>query len=406
MSHRVLLADCDAMFCAVARMVDPEGAGSAPLLIVGGRRGSRGVVCSASYEARAFGVRSAMPIAQAERLCPDAFFAPVPRGECSRKSKEVRRVLMEWSPIVEPASIDEFYLGLDGTEALYRHEPLHDTARRIRHDVQERTGLTLSIGGGTNRLIAKLAVEVAKPRIDGPGQGVHIVPAGEEAAFVAGLDLKAIPGVGPRLAEELRRKGLVRVADALGIDREGLRSWLGPRTGDWLYDRMRGVASANVVGRSEPKSVSHETTFDADIDSDDDLGTILVRLTAAVCRDLRHSGLRARTITLKLRDHDFRTRNASRTIPVPVSSDRPILAIAQDLLRKLRVARRVPVRLLGVGLSHLTSADGPEQLGFFEEGGALETDRDRRLAETVDQIQNRFGSQSIRPGRLVKPSGE
>lgn len=394
------------MFCAVARMVDPDGAGKSPLLIVGGPRGSRGVVCSASYEARAFGVRSAMPIAQAERLCPDAFFAPVPRSECSRKSREVREVLQEWSPIVEQASVDEFYLGLDGTEALYRHEPLRETALRIRADVQARTGLTVSIGGGTNRLIAKLAVEKAKPRVDGPGEGVYIVPAGEEAAFVAGLELKAIPGVGPRLTEALRRKGLVRVEDALGIDREGLRGWLGPRTGDWLYDRMRGVGGSQVVGRTEAKSVSHETTFETDIDSDDDLGTILVRLTSAVCRDLRRSGLRARTLTLKLRDQDFRTRNASRTLPVPVSSDRPILEVVQDLLRKLRRTRRVPVRLLGVGLSQLTSADGPEQLGFFEERGALETERDRRLAETVDRIQSRFGTHSIRPGRLVKPSGE
>ena len=133
-TRRILHADCDQMFVAVARLVDPEGAGRAPRLVVGGRRGERGVVCSASYEVREFGVRSGMPIAQAERLCPDAVFAPVPRKECGIKSREVYQVLQEWSPVVEPASIDEFYLDLSGTEALYRHEPLAETAARIRDD--------------------------------------------------------------------------------------------------------------------------------------------------------------------------------------------------------------------------------------------------------------------------------
>jgi len=209
MTHaRILLADCDAMFVAVARMVDPEGAGASPLLVVGGRRGGRGVVCSASYEARQYGVRSGMPIGQAERLCPAAMFVPVPRRACHDKSREVRAVLEEWSPVVEQASVDEFYLGLAGTGALYRHEELAVTAARIRQDVLARTGLTVSIGGGTNRLVAKLAVERAKPRPGTGGTGIHIVPEGEETAFVAGLALADIPGVGPRLSEALRRYGL------------------------------------------------------------------------------------------------------------------------------------------------------------------------------------------------------
>jgi DNA polymerase IV len=168
---RILLADCDAMFCAVARLVDPDGAGKSPLLVVGGRRGGRGVVCSASYEARAFGIRSGMPIRTAERLCPDALFVPVPRKACGEKSQEVRAVLEEWSPVVEPASIDEFYLAMSGTEALYRYEPLAATAARIREDVLARTRLSVSIGGGTNRLVAKLAVERAKPHAGGPTPG-------------------------------------------------------------------------------------------------------------------------------------------------------------------------------------------------------------------------------------------
>ncbi|MDH5314934.1 MAG: DNA polymerase IV [Gemmatimonadota bacterium] len=404
MNHRVLLADCDAMFVAVARMVDPEGAGRSPLLVVGGRRGGRGVVCSASYEARVFGVRSGMPIGQAERLCPAAMFVPVPRHECGAKSREIRAVLEEWSPVVEPASVDEFYLGLDGTEALYRNEPLAVTASRIREDVLSRTGLTVSIGGGTNRLIAKLAVERAKPRPGTSGTGIHIVAEGHGAEFVAGLDLSDLPGVGPRFAEALRRHGLVRVRDALGLDRGTLGGWFGPRTGAWLYDRIRGISRTPVSSYAEPKSVSRESTFHVDLETDDALETELVRLVTRVCHDLRSDGLGARTVTVKLRDFDFRTRQASRTLDEAISSDRAVLPVARQLLRRLREERRTGARLLGVGFTQLSPGDRAVQLGLFPgTTAAAETERDRTVARTVDRIQERFGSQAIRPARLASP---
>ena len=402
--HRVLLADCDAMFVAVARLVDPDGAGKEPLLVVGGRKGGRGVVCSASYEARVFGVRSGMPISQAERLCPRALFVPVPRHECGAKSREVHAVLQEWTPVIEPASVDEFYLGLDGTEALYRHEPLEETAARIREDVRLRTGLTVSIGGGTNRLIAKLAVERAKPRPGTGGNGVFVVPAGEEARFVATLDLVELPGVGPRFGDALRRRGLIHVRDALEIDRGTLALWFGPRTGAWLYDRIRGISRTPLQPRSEPKSVSRETTFHHDLDTDDQLETELLRLTARVCHDLRSDGLRARTVTVKLRDFDFRTRQSSRTLAAPVSTERAVLPVALELLRKLRTERRTSARLLGVGFTQLAAVDRPSQLAFFAPAEpALETERDRAIARTMDRIQERFGKTAIRPARLADP---
>lgn len=404
MPHRILLADCDAMFVAVARMVDPEGAGRTPLLVVGGRRGGRGVVCSASYEARGFGVRSGMPIGQAERLCPAATFVPVPRHEVGAKSREVRAVLEEWSPVVEPASVDEFYLGLDGTEALYRHEPLAATAARIRQDVVARTGLTVSIGGGTNRLIAKLAVERAKPRPGTSGTGIFIVTEGGEAEFVAGLELSDLPGVGPRFADALRRHGLVRVRDALPIDRGTLAGWFGPRTGAWLHDRIRGISRSAVMARSEAKSVSRESTFHVDLETDDALETELVRLVTRVCHDLRSDGLRARTITVKLRDFDFRTRQASRTLNTAVSTDRAVLPVARDLLQRLRQERRTGARLLGVGFTQLSPGELPVQLGLFPEAAVSpESARDRAVARTVDRIQERFGSQAIRPALLANP---
>lgn len=399
---RILLADCDAMFCAVARLVDPEGAGKADLLVVGGRRGGRGVVCSASYEARAFGIRSGMPIARAERLCPQAMFVPVPRGACGQKSREVRAVLEEWAPVVEPASIDEFYLSMDGTEAVYGHEPLAATAARIRADVVARTGLAVSIGGGTNRLVAKLAVERAKPRAGGPTPGVHIVPPGQEEAFLATLDLAAIPGVGPRMLERLARYGLVRVEDALRVDLATLTSWFGSRTGRWLHDRMRGKAGAVVDPSGEAKSVSREETFAEDLSRDADLEVELLRLALRVGEDLRDEGLQARTITVKLRDFDFRTRQASRTLPEPVDSGRAIHSVSLELFHRLRGARRVPARLLGVGLSQFGPRAGPAQLGLFPPPvPRVETPRDRAVARLMDRINARFGDRGIVPLPLV-----
>src|SRR5436305_14718265 len=161
--RRILLADADAFFVAVARLVDPEGAGREPLLIVGGTRESRGVVCSASYEARKYGVRSAMPIARALRLCPRAMCVPVPRRACSEKSRQIRAVLDRFAPMVEGASVDEWYLDLGGTEGLYANEPLAVTAARIRESVIAATSLSVAAGGGTTTLVAKPAVHPANP---------------------------------------------------------------------------------------------------------------------------------------------------------------------------------------------------------------------------------------------------
>lgn len=402
---QILLADCDAMFCAVARLVDPEGAGKSPLLVVGGRRGGRGVVCSASYEARAFGVRSGMPISQAERLCPDAMFVPVPRGVCGEKSREVLAVLEEWAPVVEPASIDEFYLAMTGTEAVYRHEPLAVTAARIRADVLDRTGLAVSIGGGTNRLVAKLAVERAKPRAGGPTPGVHIVPAGAEGAFLRTLDLAAIPGVGPRMVERLARYGLLRVEDALRVELPTLQAWFGNRTGQWLHNRIRGIGGAVVYPGGEAKSVSREETFPEDLASTTDLEVELLRLAVRVAHDLRGHGLMARTVTVKLRDFDFRTRQASRTLPSPVDSDRAVHQVAHELFLRLRRARTVPARLVGIGLSQFGELGAAAQLGLFPASPAetVETPRDREVARLVDRINAKFGRKGIVPGALTDP---
>ena len=402
--RRILLVDCDAFYVQVARLLDPEGAGRARLLIVGGSATGRGVVTSASYEARSFGVHSAMPTAQALRLCPDALVVPVPRGACVDKSREVRAVLHELSPVVQAASIDEFYLDLSGTERLFHGEPLSATAQRIRQEVLRRTRIHVSVGGGTRRVIAKLATNRAKPA------GVHVVPPGGEEAFLRSLDLADLPGVGPALVEALARRGLVRVADAMDVQLEWLRAWLGERRGAWLHRRIRGMDDSEVDPSEARKSISSERTFFRDLDDDDELEARLLELAGSVAATLREQDLRARTVTVKLRDADFTTRQHGRTVPEPVESDAVVYEVARDLLRELRAQRRTPARLLGVGLSGLSELGEPRQLGLFEEPAATtERERDRAVSHAVDELRHRFGRGAVKPGRLLggkKPGRE
>ena len=401
--RRILLADADAFFVAVARLVDPHGAGREPLLIVGGTRESRGVVCSASYETRKFGVRSAMPISRALRLCPKAMCVPVPRTACSRKNREIRAVLDRHAPMVEGASIDEWYLDLGGTEGLYHDEPLADTAARIRRDVVRETGLSVSFGGGTAMLIAMLAVERAKPRPGNAATGVYVVPPGEEATFMRSFTLADIPLVGPRFQERLARLGMRTVDDVLQYDCSTLAQWLGEREARWLHARVRGIDATEVEARLEAKSISRDETFPVDLCADEELGRELLALVTRAAADLRGDGLAARTITVRLRDWDFRTRQASRTLDRAVIADRVLLAVAHGLLRRLRAARRVPARLLGVALSSLAADATADQLTLFEtrDGRLVETERDRSLARAVDRVRAKFGDKGIVPGGLL-----
>jgi DNA polymerase-4 len=396
--RRILHADADAFFVAVARMADPEGAGRAPLLIVGGRPGGRGVVCSASYETRAFGVRSAMPISQALRLCPDAMCVPVPRGACSATSRAIGSVLGRFTPVVEGASIDEWYLDLTGTEALHHGETLDETAVRIRTTVHKETGMWLSIGGGTSKLIAKLAAERAKPRPKTDATGVKIVPAGAEADFMTTLSLAALPGVGPKLQAKLKSLGLEQVVDVLPHDRGTLARWLGRRPAEWLWARVRGIHTSPVEARGTARQISRESTFSRDIVETGPLASHLRQLGAKAGTELRSERLSARTVTVKVKDFDFTTRLASRTLPEPLESDRAIGDVAVTLLAKLRLARSVPVRLVGVALGGLAPARDAEQMTLFGAPAAVERVEDRALSKAVDRVRERFGDDAIRSG--------
>ncbi len=396
--RRLLLVDCDQFFVQCARLADPEGAGREPLLLVGGTPEGRGVVTSASYETREYGCRSAMPTATALRLCPDAKVVPVPRKLCGQKSREVREVLRRFTPLVEAASIDEAYLDLTGTEALYHDESLADTARRIQAAVKADADIQVSVGGGPTRLVAKLAADEAKPA------GVHVVDPAHAAAFMTRFELRDIPGIGPVLGEKLKTMGLVTVPDALPLTEKELEGMLGPGRGAWLYQRIRGQGSDEVRPDTEAKSMSREETFPQDLTTDEELERELMALAIRVASDLRRQGLRARTVTVKIKDADFRQRTASRTVHPPLESDRAILGVAKELLGTLRERRRTGARLVGVGVSHFTTGEEGTQLVLFDAGDAapaLETDRDRKLSKTADELRERFGDDAIRPGRLL-----
>lgn len=403
-ARRILLADADAFYVAVARLVDPEGAGKAPLLIVGGSAEGRGVVTSASYEARAYGVHSAMPTAQAIRLCPKALIVPVPFEACVQKGREIRRTLQQFTPVVDQASSDEFYLDMSGTERLYHDEPLATTARRIRDAVKDATSLTVSIGGGTSKVVAKLAAGVAKPGPGREGTGVHVVEPGGELDFMRQFKLADIHGVGPRFQDRLAQYGLVSVEDALSHNVKVLQRWLGKNGGAWLYDRVRGIDSAHVPGDRQARSISRDETFAADLNNDATLAEHLHRLADRATTDLRASGLRARTVTVRLRDADFTDRQASRTVREAISSDRAVMAVARPLLLRLRSARPGPARLVGVALSGLVDDEAPAQLSLFsaEPEGLQDTKRDQAISQAIDELRSRFGRRAIVRGRTPR----
>ncbi|MFC1660813.1 DNA polymerase IV [Gemmatimonadota bacterium] len=394
--RRILLVDCDSFYVQVARLEDPDGAGREELLIVGGTPEGRGVVTSASYPTREYGVRSGMPTSQALRLCPAAVVVPVSRRACLRRSKAIRDLLTRLAPLVQAASIDEFYLDLSGTERLFRGESLEETAWRIREAVLEATGISVSVGGGTRKLVAKLAVGLAKPG------GVRVVPPGGEQEFMRGMKLRDIPGVGPSFAKALERRKLFRVEDILPVEEAWLSRWFGESRGPWLWERARGLDSSKVNPDEPRKSVSSERTFAEDLQDPAALEKELLRLAVSVGRAVRRAGFQGKTVTVKIRDADFQTRQAARTLPQAVESDAAIFSQARDLLRELRTRRNMAVRLLGVGISSLEEGSDVAQTELFADEAPGEPQRQRALSRVLDDLRNRFGEDAILPGRILE----
>jgi len=400
LQRRILHVDVDAMFVQCAIMADPERLAGEPLILVGGSPTGRGVVTSASYGCRAYGVRSAMPMATALRLCPRAIVVRVPGEMIRARSAALREALVDWTPVQAMASVDEAYLDITGTEALYHSESTSDTALRVQRDLKDRTGLDVSIGGASNRLVAKLATSFAKPA------GVFVVPVGEEAQFVSKLEIGALPGVGPALQETLRRRGVTTMESLLSLDAKTLGTWLGAERGAWLWSRARGIDDSPVASDQETRSVSSETTFPSDIDDTDALRRALLAQVVDAAGSLRRQGLHARTITVKLRDSDFRDRSRSRTLGEHVRSDRVVYAVARELLDDLRRQRASPARLIGVGLTNLARTAESDQRSLVELAPPVEEERDRALAAAIDRIRARHGW-VIGPGTLApRPESE
>ncbi|MEW5916296.1 MAG: hypothetical protein AB1762_07820, partial [Gemmatimonadota bacterium] len=250
------------------------------------------------------------------------------------------------------------------------------------------------------------AVERAKPKPGTGADGVHVVPPGGEQAFMRTCTLAELPFVGPKFQERLTKLRMTTVPDVLAHDLVGLRRLIGETSANWLWDRAHGIDNSDVESeRGEQKSMSRDETFSRDLHDDKDLRRELLALVTRAASDLRNDGLAARTITVRIRDRDFRTRSKRRTVPEPVVSDRVIMGIASELLASLRAARRVPARLLGVALSSLAEDPKLDQLGLFKRSKdpLAETDRDRTVARTIDRVREKFGPKGILPGSLSRP---
>jgi DNA polymerase IV len=273
---------------------------------------------------------------------------------------------------------------------------------RIRTAVTADTGLSVSIGGGVNKLVAKLAVERAKPKPGTGANGVHIVAPGNEEEFLTTFTLAELPMVGPKFQERLAKLGMVTVPDVLKHDLATLSLYLGEREAGWLWERVHGIGSTEFDVHGEARSISRDETFPQDLRDDRELERELLALVTRAAFDLRGDGMTARTITVRLRDMDFRTRSAQKTLPEPVVSDRVIMKVARELLTKLRVARRVPARLIGVQLSSLAVDPKADQLTLFPrpKGPHAETEKDRTLARAVDLVREKFGRTGIIPASL------
>jgi len=346
--RKVIHVDMDAFYAAVEQRDRPELRGR-PVVVGGDPRG-RGVVATASYEARPFGIHSAMPSAQAYRRCPHAVFLRPDFERYRAVSKQVQAIFRRHTDLVEPLSLDEAYL--DVTENARGLPSATAVAEAIRAEVRAETGLTASAGVGPSKLVAKIASDVDKP------DGLCVVPPGRVADFLRGLPVRRLPGVGRKTEEACRQHGIETCGDLLAIPEDRLLEWFGS-AGLAYRERARGLDPRPVVPERDRKSVSVEDTFAADVHTRAESVAVLERLAGKLGERLAKSRERGRTVVLKVKYADFRQITRSRTLTRSVAAGPDLLAVAVDLLEQTEVGRR-PVRLLGIGLSHLDR--GPRQL--------------------------------------------
>ncbi|HSJ90873.1 MAG TPA: DNA polymerase IV [Ilumatobacter sp.] len=398
-THRTILhVDMDAFYVSVELRRRPDLRGQP--VVVGGT-GNRGVVAAASYEARRYGVHSALPSAVARRRCPHAVFLPGDHELYAEVSRHVHEIFGRYTPLIEPLALDEAFLDVSGATRLFGEGV--EIARRIRTDVDGELDLTCSVGVAANKFLAKLASVEAKPRalpdrIE-PGRGVVEVRPGEELAFLHPLPVQRLWGVGPKTLEKLERLGVRKIGDLAALDERIVVGALGPASGKHLLALSRGLDDRPVEVERDPKSIGHEETYPHDLHDHQDLERELVRLADAVASRLRRHGLPARTLTLKVRFAGFRTVTRSVTVEGGVDTGPELVTALKPLLRALDVS--AGVRLLGVSGSNF----GPrsQQLGLFDEPSRAATPS--RSAAAIDEIRDRFGSAAIGPASSITARG-
>jgi DNA polymerase-4 len=404
----ILHVDMDAFFVGVELLDRPELRGRP--VVVGGS-GARGVVAAASYEARAYGVHSAMPSVRARRLCPQAVFLDGRHARYVEVSARVMGIFRSYTPAVEPISLDEAFLDVTGSQRLLGDAPA--IAADIRTRVEREVGITCSVGVAPVKFVAKLASEAAKPKATPggpqPGVGVKVVEPDGLLGFLRPLPARSLWGVGPATLARLERLGVATVGDIADLDLDTLTRAIGRASGTHLHALANGIDERVVESERKPKSVGHEETFATDIHDRRRLERELVRLADGVGARLRSAELAGRTVSIKVRFHDFRTITRSTTIGGPIDSTRSVLAAARDLLDSIDPTSGV--RLLGVSVSGLTDL-AIRQLTLDD---ALAADRAGREGDegsrwsdasyTMDRIRERFGISAIGPASLVGAQG-
>jgi len=338
--RRILHIDMDAFFSAVEQKRTPELVGK-PVVVGGeGDPTRRGVVSTASYEARKFGIHSAMPLRAAYKLCPDAIFLPVDYEEYSRVSEKIKGILREFSPIMEDVGIDEAFLDLSSID-----RPSDEVAREIKKRIQDEMGLTCSIGIAPNKLLAKMASDMQKP------DGLTLITEDEIPSRIWPLSVRKLWGVGPKTEASLKEKGIQTVGDLASLSLNQLTEEFGPSYGSYLYEASRGMDESTLVTHWEPKSISRETTFQRDVDHWQVIAKTLVELTKEVILAMKEEGYQGRTVTLKIRFNDFKTYTRARTLGQHTGSEEEIRRAAFDCLGRLELKKKV--RLIGVRVGNL-----------------------------------------------------
>ena len=390
-SRRIIHLDMDAFYAAVEVLDNPALRGRP--VVVGGNS-NRGVVCAASYEARRFGVHSALPLLTARKLCPQGVFLPVRMARYQEISRRIMDIFLRFTPLVEPLSLDEAFLDVTASQSLMG--TAEEMAIQIRALVRETIGLTVSAGVGASKLVAKIASDLNKP------DGLTIVPIGQEEAFLAPLPIGRLWGVGPTTRETLTLIGVKTIGDLSRLPPAILTAKFG-KAGLMLHESAQGIDPRPVEPRQEAKSIGNEETFAEDLRDKKRIEQELLALCLKVGKRARSHGLVGRTVTIKVKYRDFVQVTRSLTLPEPVADDKSLYQTGRLLLAKTEITLR-PIRLLGISLANLSPVGAIGQLSLF--GASRTKTKDCRLYQAIDTISDRYGSGSIVPAALVEKRKE